>query len=185
VVLAYFYGGDRNIYNSKRPIHGPEDLKGMRIRVPQNIVSIDMINALGASAVPMATNDVLSALRQRLVDGAEGSVVYYATEQHVLQAPYFAWTRHQQGVDVLLASKTWLSHQPAATRDAIMTAGEQAQAREVKRWAEATNRYTGQVRAQHAMLNTVDVAAFRRALTPVLDQHRGTFGDLTVLLPDY
>jgi tripartite ATP-independent transporter DctP family solute receptor len=185
VVLAYFYGGDRNIYNSKRPIHTPDDLKGLRIRVPQNILSIDMINALGASALPMATNDVLSALRQRLVDGAENNVVYYTTEQHVLQAPYFALTHHQQSVDVLLASKRWLADQPAATRDAIMTAGERARSTEVKTWTEAENLYTTQAGTEGALLSDVDIGAFQRALAPVFDDHRGTFGDLTNLLPNY
>ncbi|MEU8238274.1 TRAP transporter substrate-binding protein DctP [Actinoplanes missouriensis] len=183
VMLGFFYAGDRNFYNRVRAIRAPADLKGLRIRVPQSIVSIDMINALGATAVPLATNDIGSALKQGLVDGAENSVVFYTTEQHQQYAPYLSWTRHQHGVDVLLASATWLSGRPAAMRDAIMQAGGLAQEEEIRLWAEATQAKTTWAREQGATLTDVDAEVFRRALAKVISNHRGTFGDLADLLP--
>ncbi|MBG0560120.1 TRAP transporter substrate-binding protein DctP [Actinoplanes aureus] len=184
VMLGFFYAGDRNFYNRERAIHTPADLKGLRIRVPQSIVSIDMINALGATAVPLATNDVGSALKQGLVDGAENSVIFYMTEQHLLHAPYLSWTRHQHGVDVLLASAKWLSERPATMRDAIMEAGRLAQEEEIRLWVAATEEKTALAQQQGSRLNEVDVAAFRRALAKVISSHRSTFGDLAALLPD-
>jgi TRAP-type C4-dicarboxylate transport system substrate-binding protein len=184
VTLAYFYAGDRNFYNRVRPIRTPADLKGLRIRVPQSIVSIDMINALGATAVPLATNDVGSALKQGLVDGAENSVIFYMTEQHQAHAPYLSWSRHQHGVDVLLASAKWLSERPAAMRDAIMQAGLLTQAEEIRLWTSATEEKTALARTQGSRLNDVDVASFRRALSKVISEHRSAFGDLADLLPD-
>ncbi|GAA4960414.1 TRAP transporter substrate-binding protein [Actinoplanes utahensis] len=183
VMLGFFYAGDRNFYNRVRPIHTPADLKGLRIRVPQSIASIDMINALGATAVPLATNDVGSALKQGLVDGAENSVVFYLTEQHLAHAPYFSWSRHQHGVDVLLAGATWLADRPADIRDAIMQAGGLAQEEEIRLWAAATEENTALATGQGSRFNDVDVPAFRAALTKVISAHRGAFGDLAALLP--
>lgn len=183
-VLAFFYGGDRNVYNRLRQVYTPADLKGMRIRVPQNIVSIDMMNALGAEAVPLATNDIASALEQTLVDGAENSAIFYATEQHVQYASHFSWTRHQQTVDALMASKVWLSGLPAADRDAIVQAGVLAQTEQLKLWTAAAFDQVSAAEAQGSSANEVDSASFRKALAPMLRQHRGTFGDLATLLPD-
>ncbi|WP_157752112.1 TRAP transporter substrate-binding protein DctP [Actinoplanes derwentensis] len=183
-VLAFFYGGDRNVYNRLRQIYTPADLKGMRIRVPQNIVSIDMVNALGAMAVPLATNDIASALEQRLVDGAENSAVFYATEQHAQYARYFSWTRHQHTVDVLLASKTWLAGLPAKDRDAIMQAGVLTRDEQLRLWTAATFDQVAAADAQGAWTNEVDSTAFRKTLAPMLREHRGTFGDLASLLPE-
>jgi len=183
VVLAYFYGGDRNLYNAKRPIREPADLQGLRIRVPQNIVSIDMINAMGGSAVPMATNDILSALQQHVVDGAENNTIFYVIEGHAVYAPYYARTRHQQSVDALLASRTWLAGQPAAARDAIREAGRRTQIQEIDLWHQEEARRLAEARAQGVKTNDVDLAAFRRAVGPVLQEHLGTFGDLGALLP--
>ncbi|MEU4690667.1 TRAP transporter substrate-binding protein DctP [Actinoplanes sp. NPDC023714] len=183
VMLGFFYAGDRNFYNRVRAIHTPADLKGLRIRVPQSIVSIDMINALGATAVPLATNDIGSALKQGLVDGAENSVVFYETEQHQQYAPYLSWTRHQHGVDVLLAGATWLADRPAAMRDSIMQAGQLTQEEEIRLWAEATKAKTASAERQGSRLNEADVELFRKALAKVISNHRGTFGDLADLLP--
>lgn len=181
--LGFFDAGDRNVYNRVRPIHTPADLKGLRIRVPQSIVSIDMINSLGATAVPLATNDIGSAFKQGLIDGAENSVIFYTTEQHLVHAPYLSWTRHQHGVDVLLASAKWLSEQPADMQDAIREAGRLAQEEEIRLWAEATKEKTALAQQQGSKLNDVDAAPFRRALAKVISAHRGTFGDLADLLP--
>lgn len=52
---AWFYRGERNLYNTKRPIHTPSDMKASRIRVPQNIVSIDIVKVMGASAASRAS----------------------------------------------------------------------------------------------------------------------------------
>jgi TRAP-type C4-dicarboxylate transport system substrate-binding protein len=184
-VLAYFDSGARNIYNTKRPIRTPSDLRGLRIRVPQNIVSIDMMNTLGADAVPMATNEALSGLRQGLVDGAENSPIFYVTSQHVDHARYYSWTRHQAGVDALLASKKWLAAQPAAVRDAVLRAGSETQAMEINLWRTETKWYVAEGAKRGSAVNDdVDPAAFRKAVAPVYDKHRGTFGDLTALLPN-
>ncbi|BBH69960.1 C4-dicarboxylate ABC transporter [Actinoplanes sp. OR16] len=183
VMLGFFYAGDRNFYNRTRAVTTPADLKGLRIRVPQSIVAIDMINALGATAVPLATNDIGSALKQGLVDGAENSVVFYTTEQHQQYAPYFSWTGHQQGVDVLLASAAWLDARPAAMRDQVRQAGQLAQEEEIRLWARATNDKTELARQQGSRFNDADTDAFRKALAKVISNHRGTFGDLAALLP--
>ncbi|MEV0902101.1 TRAP transporter substrate-binding protein DctP [Actinoplanes sp. NPDC049802] len=183
VMLGFFYAGDRNLYNRVRVIHTPADLKGLRIRVPQSILSIDMINALGATAVPLATNDIGPALRQKVVDGAENSVIFYTTEQHLTYAPYFSWTRHQYGVDVLLTGAAWLSERTAAMRDAILEAGRLAQEEEIRLWTAATEKRTAQAKQQGGRFNDVDTAAFRRALAKVISSHRTAFGDLADLLP--
>jgi tripartite ATP-independent transporter DctP family solute receptor len=184
VVLAFFYSGERNVYNAKRPIHSPADVKGLRIRVPQNIVSIDVINAMGGNAVPMATNDILSALQQHVVDGAENNAVFYLAEQHVLYAPFFSHTRHQHSVDVLIASQRWLSEQPADVQEAIREAGRRTHLEQVRLWEQANRDTARRIKAQGGLTNEVDIEAFRRALAPVLAEHRGTFGDLTTLLPN-
>lgn len=184
-ILAYFESGSRNLYNADRPIRTPADVRGLRIRVPQNIVSIDMINTLGADAVPMATNEALSAFRQGLIDGAENSPIFYVTSRHVDHARYFSWTRHQVGVDVLLASKKWLTGLPGPVRDAVVRAGAETQDKEIELWRTETKWYVAEAAAKGTeSIEDVDVTAFRKALTPVYDKHRGTFGDLTVLLPN-
>lgn len=68
-ILAWTYYGYRYISNSKHPIKSLADMKGLRIRVPQNLVMIKTYRAFGATPVPVAWPATRSALRNDMVDG--------------------------------------------------------------------------------------------------------------------
>ena len=69
--LATWDNGFRQMTNNARPINTPADMKGLKIRVVQSEMSINIINALGGSAVPMSYSDLYTALSQGVVDGQE------------------------------------------------------------------------------------------------------------------
>lgn len=72
LALDYVFGF-RNMMTNKEIVE-PSDLKGMKIRVPGSQIFIDTINAMGATATPMAFGETLSAVQQGVVDGLEGTV---------------------------------------------------------------------------------------------------------------
>jgi tripartite ATP-independent transporter DctP family solute receptor len=61
VGLAFYDGGSRSFYNKVKPIKSIEDLKGMKVRVMQSDIFVDMMSALGANATPMPYGEVYSA----------------------------------------------------------------------------------------------------------------------------
>lgn len=183
-VLAYFDSGARNVYNKKRAIHTPSDLKGLRIRVPQDPVAIDTFNTLNAQATPLASNEVFSALQQGVVDGAENNPIQYVASKQVEEAKFFSWTRHQFGIDAVLMSKKWFEQQPAKMQDAFVQAGQEAEKDERARWKTETANYAKQAAEKGAKLNDdVDIAAFQQAVKPVLEKNKAAFGDLLKYLP--
>ena len=184
VALGFFDSGARSVYNSKRPIRTPADLKGLRIRVPQDTVALDTFNTLGAQATALVTNEVLSALQKGVIDGAENNIIFYMTNKHVDYANYYSWTRHQFGTDVLLASKKWFTGLPKKDKDLVMQAGHEAVVLERQLWKAQTVEYTASAAANKVQLiDDVDVAAFQQAIKPVFTKHKDTFGDLMKLLP--
>lgn len=74
VVIGYTENEFRDITNSKRPIHRPEDLKGLKIRVMKSPVYLDTFNQLGASAVGLPFPEIYSALQQGVIDGQENPI---------------------------------------------------------------------------------------------------------------
>ncbi|MBU2551543.1 MAG: DctP family TRAP transporter solute-binding subunit [Proteobacteria bacterium] len=74
VAIGYTENEFRDITNSKRPIHKPADLKGLKIRVMKSPVYLDTFNQLGASAVPMAFPEIYNALQQGVIDGQENPI---------------------------------------------------------------------------------------------------------------
>ena len=57
--------------NNVRPVNRSEDVKGVKYRVMQNPVSIEMFSSLGGNAVPMAWGETCTAVQQGTIDGLE------------------------------------------------------------------------------------------------------------------
>jgi tripartite ATP-independent transporter DctP family solute receptor len=108
VGLAYYDSGARSIYNHVRPIRSLADLKGMRIRVQQSELMLDMMKALGAEPIAMPYGQVLTGLTTKLIDGAENNWPSYVTTNHYTAARYYTLTEHAMSPEVLVMSrKAW------------------------------------------------------------------------------
>lgn len=73
-VLSYWESGFRHYVNNKRPLKAPEDLKGLKMRVPNWPVLTAATQAMGANSVPMPFSEIYLACQQGVVDGQEGPV---------------------------------------------------------------------------------------------------------------
>ena len=72
--LAFGGIGFRQLTNSRRPVTGPDDVKGMKIRTQENQIHLMVWRALGALPTPMALPEVFTALQQGVVDGQENPI---------------------------------------------------------------------------------------------------------------
>ena len=83
--LAYWDHGYRQITNSKRPIKKPEDIRGLKIRVPLSPLKTEIFKALGATTSPIPMGELYMALQQKLVDGQENpfNTIYRRSFQEV------------------------------------------------------------------------------------------------------
>lgn len=73
--LSFMPRGFRHVTTSTGPIHTPEDLQGLKLRVAESEVYLDTFKALGANAQAMAWSEVFTALQQKTVDGHENTVI--------------------------------------------------------------------------------------------------------------
>jgi tripartite ATP-independent transporter DctP family solute receptor len=106
--LTFYDSGARSIYNSVRPIRSVADLKGLKIRVQQSQLMVDMIRALGAEPVELPYGQVLTGLATKLIDGAENNWPSYVTTDHYRHAGYYTLTEHLMAPEVLVMStKAW------------------------------------------------------------------------------
>jgi tripartite ATP-independent transporter DctP family solute receptor len=72
-VLSWSENGFRNLTNSVRPIRGPEDMVGLKMRTMESPVYMRFMESLGASATPISAAEMILALRQGVVDGQENA----------------------------------------------------------------------------------------------------------------
>jgi tripartite ATP-independent transporter DctP family solute receptor len=108
VGLGYWELGFRNVTNSKRPIAKLEDFQGIKLRVLQSPLFIDLFNTLGANATPLPWPEVYSALEQRVVDGQENPYTVIAGAKLYEVQKFVSETRHiYNAQSVLISKKSW------------------------------------------------------------------------------
>jgi tripartite ATP-independent transporter DctP family solute receptor len=105
VGLAFYDSGARSIYNSVRPVRRLEDLKGLRIRVQQSDMMVEMMRALGAEPIAMPYGQVNVGLATGLIQGAENNWPSYVTTDHYRSARYLTLTEHTMSPEVLIVSR--------------------------------------------------------------------------------
>jgi tripartite ATP-independent transporter DctP family solute receptor len=88
-IAALTYYGQRHV-TANKPIRKPEDMKGMRLRVPPAPLFLMFTKSVGADATPIAFSDVYTALQQGLVDGQENPLPtimakrFYEVQSHII-----------------------------------------------------------------------------------------------------
>lgn len=106
--LCYYDAGSRSFYTSSKAVRTPEDLKGLKIRVMNNQMAINMVNSLGGSATPMAYGELYTAIQQGVVDGAENNPPSFVSSNHYEISKYYTLDEHSAVPDVLLiGTKQW------------------------------------------------------------------------------
>jgi tripartite ATP-independent transporter DctP family solute receptor len=131
VGLVYWENGFRNLTNSKHPIAKMEDMKGVKLRVMQNPMYIDMFKNMGANAVPLSFSELFTALESKTVDGQENPVNTILSSKFYEVQKYVSITRHVYTPFIVLASKKWWDGLNADEKKAVMDSA--AAAREFER----------------------------------------------------
>ncbi|HBO44742.1 MAG TPA: hypothetical protein DD670_12595 [Planctomycetaceae bacterium] len=74
-VLGYYTDAGRSIFNRYRDVHSPDDLRGLKIRVPEGKVWLEMMNRFGAIGIPLSWGEVYTAIEQNVIAGAETDLI--------------------------------------------------------------------------------------------------------------
>jgi len=106
--MCFYDAGSRSFYTKNKPINNPDDLEGLKIRVMNDQMSVNMVNTLGGSATPMSYGELYTALQQGVVDGAENNPPSFVTSRHYEVCKYYSLDEHTSLPDVLvMGTKFW------------------------------------------------------------------------------
>lgn len=160
--IAYFARGPRNL-TSQRPIVTPEDLDGMRMRVPNVPLFVDVWAALGASPTPMAFSEVFTSLQSGVIDGQENPLALIRSANFNEVQAYVNQTEHVRSwIYLTIAESTWarLSEEDQA---AVMQAAAVAQEYERGLMLESLAQDQAYLEENGMTFVEVDGAAFQAA----------------------
>lgn len=168
VGLALYDSGARCFYNTRRPLHAPRDLAGLKLRVPPSDIFIALIRLLGGNPTPLPYGQVFSALETHLIDGAENNLRSFHASRHFETARYWSQSAHSYAPDALLISKRSFDGLTPSDR-ALLTDAARASVRVMREaWDTSEAESRRALEAAGVAMNTVDAAAFRRAAEPLV-----------------
>ena len=108
LILGFGDNGFRNILNNKKPINSVDDVKGMKLRLPENAIWSDCFKEYGSSPTAMAFSEVYTACQQGTVDGFELPIASVYTGGYWEVCKYYSLTEHLfTGLDLCISRMTW------------------------------------------------------------------------------
>lgn len=177
--LAMFESGFRTITNSKKAIHTPEDLAGIKMRVTDSPINVATFKALNANATPMALSEVFTALQQGTVDGQDnpiGNVYanrYYEVQKHI------TLSQHQwAGIMLMISENTW-NKIPGEYQKVMVDAAKEAadwERKEINAKEGEFLKEMEQAGMQVTELTPEEKAKFKDKMLPVWDEFQDSVG---------
>lgn len=183
ISLAWYDGGSRSFYNSKKPIKMPADLVGMKVRVMNNDLYSGMISALGGNPSPMAFAEVYMSLKTGVVDGAENNWPSYESTGHYEVAKYYSISQHLIIPETLAINADVYNKLSANDQKILKEAAQESALLQRKLWKERSKASEAKVRGGGSVVNSIpDKSGFQAAMKPVYDKFLAANPDLKPLV---
>jgi tripartite ATP-independent transporter DctP family solute receptor len=181
LVLGYWFSGIRNVWNSKRPVRVPADLKGIKLRVMASPLLIETFNTLGAQATPMAFGELYSALQTRVVDGGETDYLDLLYERFYEVTKYVSLTNHMYVVTALIFSRKVYDRLPPDVQAAVLKSGRASVGAEREAMDTLSASALEELKARGLQFVEVERELFREYVQPVYEKNAGKVGGLALI----
>ena len=167
VGLSWGAGGFKELESTNKPITVPEDMKGLRMRIPNGAVYVATYQALGAIPIPIDNAEVLTALSQRVIDAVDFNIDVTTGGKFYIAIKHLALSNHILSANLLLASKRKVEALPPALQRILKDEGK----RVVPFWRALFDRQIVAdikiLKENGVVFSEIQYSAFRKAVEPV------------------
>jgi tripartite ATP-independent transporter DctP family solute receptor len=168
-VLALWENGFRQITNNKKPIVKPEDLQGMKLRVPQGSWRVKMFQAYGATPSPLAFSEVFVALQTGVMDAQENPLAQIYPSRFYEVQKYLSMSGHVYTPSYVLAGRNW-DKLPPDVQKTIEEVAKEMQPVALKMGAELDDELLKKLKDAGMQVNEVDKDAFIKASGKIYEE---------------
>ena len=176
--LTWGWYGWRQVETREKAITGPDDLKGLKMRIQPSPVFAAMFKAVGAQPVVMDGSEVYLALSQKIVDGVEFPLPTVVTFKMYEVNKYIALTNHVYNAGVLVVSKARWNQMTPADREAMQTAASSIQ----KAWRDdigtAADKAAQFCKDKGMQVTETNYKAFQAKMEPVYAEFKPKYPEL-------
>ena len=155
--------GFRQLSNGIRPVATPEDLKGLKIRVPPAPVSVATFNALGATPTAVSANDLYTSLQTHLVDGVEVPMVAFDDFKLSALLKYMSIWNYEYGTSLTLGNADAIGRLPRNLRELVERTFHEYAVIERNAIQQLDVRLADKLKADGVTVTAVDSSVFKAA----------------------
>lgn len=167
-VIGEWENGFRVITNNVRPIVKPDDLKGVKLRVPSGVWRVKMFRTYGANPTPLAYGEVFAAIQAGVMDGQENPFPQiYGGKFHEVQK-YLSLSNHVYSPCFAVVSERYWKTLPADVQQVIAKIGAEVGDHARSEGARMDKEILAKIE-KGLKVNEVDSEAFVKASKPVYD----------------
>jgi tripartite ATP-independent transporter DctP family solute receptor len=176
--LSFGENGFRQITNSRHPIRGPDDLKGLKFRVP-SATAETLFRTLGAEPVVMPWASVYRALKDKTIDGQENPIgVLVAFSLYEVQK-YVTICNYSYDAYILGINRQLFDSLDRETRDILRDAAREATAYQIRLSRESAREQLEMLKEKGmevAELTPAQLHAFRERVRPAYLEYERLIG---------
>jgi len=167
--LAFGERGFRSVSNNVRPINQPSDLQGIKIRVMESPVYIELFKGLGANPIPMGWGEVYTSLQQGVIDAQENPPwVLWAFKIYEVQK-YYSLTGHSYAGNVIMMNKKLFDGIDQKTQKILIDSAREASAYERRVNNEGEAGILAKLKDKGMKINDVDRLPFQKKCQAVYE----------------
>ena len=170
--LTYYDAGSRSFYTKERPIHTPEDLSGLKIRVMESATAMDMVRSLGGSPTPISWGELYTALQQGVVDGAENNPPSFYLSGHYEVCKYYTLNEHTTLPDVVLIGTHVWDRLSAQEQEWLQRSVDESAVYQRKLWAESEQEALEAVKKAGVEIIIPDKSTFKSEVTQLIESYK-------------
>ncbi len=168
-IIGVWENGFRQITNSKRPIVKPEDLAGLKLRVPQGGWRVKMFQAYGANPSPLALSEVFVALQTGVMDAQENPLAQIYPSRFYEVQKYLSMTGHVYTPAYVTAGASW-SRLPPDVQKILADTAVEMQPVVYKIAADLDNDLLEKLKKAGMQVNEADKPAFIKASAKIYEE---------------
>ena len=174
--IGVWYYGVRHFTTKPRALNTAADVKGLKIRVPEAPLFLDMIRALNAAPTPMTLSEVYLALQTGVVDGQENPLPTINNNKFYEVQKYLNLTAHIIVPQLIMVNaKYWATLSEADKAGVIEAFAEGGKVNDALT-REAESRLLGEFKAKGMEIVQPDLASVRQAMTSVYPKYENDWG---------
>lgn len=166
--LTFYDSGTRSFY-AKKAINSPEDLKNLKVRVPESPTMMEMILLLGGQATPMPFTEIYTGLQQGVIDGAENNISSLVEMRHSEVVKVYSMDQHSMAPDVIIISESTWDSLSSEEQEILKEAAKESLDEQIKIWDKTENENKQKAIKLGVEFVDVDKKAFRDAVKPMLN----------------